>query len=224
MWLQWSLNLLKPFSKFSTLALQNPSLTLQNPFLTLQNLLLLYKTLPLHYKTIPLRFRSRMKNTFHTILICQCTTCKCIYYNTLRKDNTPPPRCTLLDQSNMLQVGSICVQLAKSFGLKVFATAGTPSGSSLVKDLGAEFTYNHRESGYIDKIKVSQCNCCMTEEGGSSEGRCSTSNVVSVKAVQWHSQIGLVVLLVLSLSLVEALNNKFVNVSQLCMKKFGKVL
>ncbi|KAK6195301.1 hypothetical protein SNE40_000761 [Patella caerulea] len=49
-------------------------------------------------------------------------------------------------------VGIASVQLAKSMGLKVIGTAGTPDGMKLVKDNGADFVFNHREEGYMNKI------------------------------------------------------------------------
>ncbi len=48
-------------------------------------------------------------------------------------------------------VGTAAVQLAKSLGMIVTGTAGTPDGMKLVKDQGADFVFNHREDGYSDK-------------------------------------------------------------------------
>ena len=50
-------------------------------------------------------------------------------------------------------VGVASVQLAHSAGLRVIGTAGTMSGAELVKQAGAERVFNHREEGYIDKVK-----------------------------------------------------------------------
>ncbi|XP_050388905.1 quinone oxidoreductase [Patella vulgata] len=49
-------------------------------------------------------------------------------------------------------VGLASVQLAKSIGLKVIGTAGTPEGMKLIQDNGADFVFNHREEGYMNKI------------------------------------------------------------------------
>jgi len=49
-------------------------------------------------------------------------------------------------------VGTLCVQIAKHLGLKVLATAGSDAGLQIVKDCGADFTYNHHTSGYVEKI------------------------------------------------------------------------
>ena len=37
--------------------------------------------------------------------------------------------------------------------MKVIGTAGTQAGLELVKSQGADFVFNHRESGYMEKIK-----------------------------------------------------------------------
>ncbi|XP_008291267.1 quinone oxidoreductase-like [Stegastes partitus] len=43
-------------------------------------------------------------------------------------------------------------QLARSMGLKVLGTAGTPEGMKLIVNNGAHLAFNHREKGYTDKI------------------------------------------------------------------------
>lgn len=50
-------------------------------------------------------------------------------------------------------VGVAAVQLARWLGLQVVGTAGTPAGLELVKNVGAQHVFNHREDGYIDKVK-----------------------------------------------------------------------
>ncbi|XP_038649525.1 quinone oxidoreductase isoform X2 [Scyliorhinus canicula] len=50
-------------------------------------------------------------------------------------------------------VGMAACQIARAYGLKVLGTAGTQEGLSLVQKNGAHKTFNHRETGYIDKIK-----------------------------------------------------------------------
>ncbi|XP_067892673.1 quinone oxidoreductase [Heterodontus francisci] len=50
-------------------------------------------------------------------------------------------------------VGIAACQIARAYGLKVLGTAGTQEGLSLVQKNGADKTFNHRETGYIDKIK-----------------------------------------------------------------------
>lgn len=50
-------------------------------------------------------------------------------------------------------VGVASVQLARWMGLRVIGTAGTPAGEKLVKNAGAHDVFNHREEGYINKVK-----------------------------------------------------------------------
>ncbi|ESO92758.1 hypothetical protein LOTGIDRAFT_232898 [Lottia gigantea] len=49
-------------------------------------------------------------------------------------------------------VGLASVQLAKSLGLTVIGTAGSQEGSKLVKDNGADYVFNHKDSDYTDQI------------------------------------------------------------------------
>lgn len=37
--------------------------------------------------------------------------------------------------------------------MKIIGTAGTQAGLDLVKQQGADFVFNHREEGYMEKIK-----------------------------------------------------------------------
>ena len=46
------------------------------------------------------------------------------------------------------------VQLARAHGMRVLGTAGTELGSQVVKEAGAHEVFNHRESGYLDKVMV----------------------------------------------------------------------
>ena len=46
------------------------------------------------------------------------------------------------------------MHLAKARGLRVIATGGTEDGRKMLKDLGLEHVLNHREEGYIAKVKV----------------------------------------------------------------------
>ncbi|XP_067662367.1 quinone oxidoreductase-like isoform X2 [Haliotis asinina] len=49
-------------------------------------------------------------------------------------------------------VGTAAVQIAKSRGIRVLGTAGSPEGVEAVKKNGADLVFNHREEGYIQKI------------------------------------------------------------------------
>ncbi|XP_041063843.1 quinone oxidoreductase isoform X4 [Carcharodon carcharias] len=54
---------------------------------------------------------------------------------------------------NKFKVGIAACQIARAYGLKVLGTAGTQEGLCLVQKNGAHKTFNHREPGYVDKIK-----------------------------------------------------------------------
>jgi NADPH2:quinone reductase len=49
-------------------------------------------------------------------------------------------------------VGTAAIQLARNDGLKIIATAGTPKGLELLRELGAHHVLNHREPGYLSEI------------------------------------------------------------------------
>jgi len=48
-------------------------------------------------------------------------------------------------------VGTAAIQIARSHGMRVIATAGTNEGLAVVRNLGAE-ALNHREPGYLQQI------------------------------------------------------------------------
>ncbi|KAK2149020.1 hypothetical protein LSH36_471g03013 [Paralvinella palmiformis] len=50
-------------------------------------------------------------------------------------------------------VGLASCQIGQALGLKVIGTAGTDQGLDLIKKNGAQSAFNHKEGGYIDKIK-----------------------------------------------------------------------
>jgi NADPH2:quinone reductase len=49
-------------------------------------------------------------------------------------------------------VGLLAVQIAKTLGAYVIATAGSKEGINLVKSVGANEVYDHSKEGYIDQI------------------------------------------------------------------------
>jgi NADPH2:quinone reductase len=49
-------------------------------------------------------------------------------------------------------VGTAAVQIARSHGMRVVATAGTADGATLVRRLGAHHVLDHRELGYLGQI------------------------------------------------------------------------
>jgi NADPH:quinone reductase len=50
-------------------------------------------------------------------------------------------------------VGLAAVQLAKANEMTVIGTAGSNAGIDLLKSQGTDFVFNHKEKGYMDKIK-----------------------------------------------------------------------
>lgn len=50
-------------------------------------------------------------------------------------------------------VGVAAIQLARAWGVVVFATAGTERGLKLVREQGAHEAFDHTQSGYIDRIR-----------------------------------------------------------------------
>ncbi len=50
-------------------------------------------------------------------------------------------------------VGVAAVQFARSCGMLVLGTAGTPEGIEIVKKAGAHFAFNHRSTDYLEDIK-----------------------------------------------------------------------
>ena len=50
-------------------------------------------------------------------------------------------------------VGTAAVQMCKVLGVDVIATAGSPIGEQLLKDMGVVRVYNHRSDDYVDAIK-----------------------------------------------------------------------
>jgi NADPH2:quinone reductase len=51
-------------------------------------------------------------------------------------------------------VGVACIQIARAYKLVVIGTAGTPEGVELITKLGCHHSFNHREDGYMNKVKA----------------------------------------------------------------------
>eukprot|EP00049_Salpingoeca_infusionum_P011037 m.190482 g.190482 ORF g.190482 m.190482 type:complete len:78 (+) comp14818_c0_seq4:252-485(+) len=51
-------------------------------------------------------------------------------------------------------VGLATIQLARSRGMIVFATAGTEEGLELCKEAGATHVFNHRKDGYTQEVRA----------------------------------------------------------------------
>jgi NADPH2:quinone reductase len=50
-------------------------------------------------------------------------------------------------------VGLAAIQIARAWGARVLGTAGTAEGMALIQQQGAAHALNHREAGYLDKLK-----------------------------------------------------------------------
>lgn len=50
-------------------------------------------------------------------------------------------------------VGVAAIQLAKSAGLRIIATAGSPKGLLLIKQQGADYILDHTQQGYLSTVK-----------------------------------------------------------------------
>jgi NADPH2:quinone reductase len=59
---------------------------------------------------------------------------------------------TLLVHGASGGVGIAAVQIARAMGMTVFGTAGTDKGLELVRSVGAQQAFNHRNAGYTDAI------------------------------------------------------------------------
>jgi NADPH:quinone reductase len=57
-------------------------------------------------------------------------------------------------------VGTAAIQVARNAGLKIIATAGTPKGEALLRQLGAHFVLNHHQPDYLSEIMT------ITEDRG----------------------------------------------------------
>jgi NADPH2:quinone reductase len=59
---------------------------------------------------------------------------------------------TLLVHGASGGVGIAAVQIARSMGMTVFGTAGTDKGLELVRSVGAQQAFNHKQPGYVEAI------------------------------------------------------------------------
>jgi len=59
---------------------------------------------------------------------------------------------TLFIQGGSGGTGVASIQLAKAFGLKVIATAGTERGLQLIKQIGADHALNHKDPNYLEGL------------------------------------------------------------------------
>ncbi|KAK6961114.1 quinone oxidoreductase, partial [Biomphalaria glabrata] len=76
------------------------------------------------------------------------TAWKSLYFRAQAKSKE-----TILVHGASGAVGIAAVQIAKANGHLVIGTAGTKEGLDLVKKVGADFVFNHRQEGYLDEIQ-----------------------------------------------------------------------
>jgi NADPH2:quinone reductase len=60
---------------------------------------------------------------------------------------------TLLVQGGSSGIGTTAIQLARAFGHRVFATAGSPEKCAACKELGAERAINYRTEDFVEVVK-----------------------------------------------------------------------
>lgn len=73
------------------------------------------------------------------------------YYAIVNRANEKPGETVLIHGASG-GVGTAAIQIAKSLGLRIFATAGTPKGRELVIQEGANEALDHHSSDYLDVL------------------------------------------------------------------------
>uniref|UniRef100_UPI0031FC3E14 NADPH:quinone reductase n=1 Tax=Sphaerothrix gracilis TaxID=3151835 RepID=UPI0031FC3E14 len=73
-------------------------------------------------------------------------------YRALFHKGQAQPGETVLVHGATGSVGLAAVQLAKSRGLRVIGTGGSPAGRQLVTEQGADYVLDHRAEGYLDQV------------------------------------------------------------------------
>jgi len=73
-------------------------------------------------------------------------------YHALYHSAKAHPSETVLVHGASGGVGSAAVQIARSMGLMIFGTAGTPTGLEIAKREGAHEVFDHRKAGYQEEI------------------------------------------------------------------------
>ena len=62
---------------------------------------------------------------------------------------------TILVHGGSSGIGTMAIQMAKAFGARVFATAGSADKCKVCEDLGAERAINYREEDFVEVMKAS---------------------------------------------------------------------
>jgi len=73
-------------------------------------------------------------------------------YRAIFQKAKPKPADSILIHGASGAVGLAAVQLAKSYGMIVYGTAGTDTGLKLVKENGAHKVFNHKDADYMQAI------------------------------------------------------------------------
>lgn len=61
---------------------------------------------------------------------------------------------TLLVHGGTSGIGTTAIQLAKAFGMKVIATAGSDDKCRVIRDLGADLAVNYRTQDFVEEVKA----------------------------------------------------------------------
>ena len=77
--------------------------------------------------------------------------CRTAYYSLFTLAKSTPGEIVLIHGASG-SVGTAAVQLAAAAGLTVIGTASSEPGLQLVKDLGAQYSFNHRHPDYLAQI------------------------------------------------------------------------
>jgi len=84
---------------------------------------------------------------------CINIACRTAYYSLFELGKATAGQVVLVHGASG-SVGNAAIQLAVDAGLTVIGTAGTEAGMQLVKELGAHYVFNHRQSDYLSQIQA----------------------------------------------------------------------
>lgn len=79
-------------------------------------------------------------------------TCFTVWTNVFLRGRLKPGE-RFLVHGGTSGIGTTAIQLARLFGARVFATAGTEDKCEACRKLGAELAINHRETDYVDAVR-----------------------------------------------------------------------
>jgi NADPH2:quinone reductase len=73
---------------------------------------------------------------------------------------------TLLVHGGTSGIGVMAVQIAKAFGIKCFATAGTDEKCQFLRELGVDFAINYKTEDFVEKIDEGKVDVVLDMVGG----------------------------------------------------------